>query len=110
MENTMTQSVRKIKVMIKDLPDRKDLIGKRFNMTRQGGKYHYDYQNVPKMRIFLGAKRYTEKGIKWVQWNWQVEATHNTDNYYSNACDCGYSGIGIEGPGEDLFSTSYLLV
>lgn len=100
MGKTMTGQV-----LIKDLPNRKDLIGKRINVKRQGGKYHYDYQDKKKMRVFLGARTYTEKGIKWVEWNWMPEPIENEDTYYSDNHDCGYSGIGL---GSDLWDSSYL--
>lgn len=92
------------KILLTDLPGRKDLIGKRVNVRRQGGLYHYDYQDKPMMRIFLGAKKYKEthkgKSSNWVQWEWKPEPK-------GLAYDCGYSGVGIDG---DLFSTSYLEV
>lgn len=101
MEKTAT--VKSERVLISDLPDRKDLIGQRVNVRRQGGKYHYEYQSVPMMRIFLGARTYTEKGIKWVEWSWKPEETNEDDHFYNR--DCGYSAIGM---GSENLKGSYL--
>lgn len=90
-ENTKMKKIR-----LKDLPKRKDLIGKKINITRQGGIYHYDYQDKIRLRTFLGAKFKIEKGEKWLYWNWKPEA---------NSPDCGYSGI----TGKDL-EKSYLKI
>lgn len=92
------------KVLLKDLPNRKDLIGKRINVQRQGGKYHYDYQDKPMMRVFLGARQYQDKNAgTWIEWRYVPEWEDR--GHYGSGYDCGYSGVGIDG---DLFNESYL--
>ncbi len=86
-----------MKIELKDLPTHKELIGKTINVTRQGGKYHYEYQDIPMIRIFKGAKIKIENGIKWIYWYWEPE---NNPNKY----DCGYSGVTLK----NNFGKSYL--
>jgi len=86
-----------MKIKLSDLPKHKELIGKRINVQRQGGRYHYEYQDKPKMRIFTGAKIKIEKGIRWIYWYWEKETEDN----------CGYSGVTLT---SDLFGSSYLEV
>ncbi len=87
-----------MKIKLTDLPKRKDLIGKMINIVRQGGKYHYDYQNVPKKRKFLEAIIKIENGVKWIYWYWKPEADNSRDY------DCGFSGVTIS----PNFDNSYL--
>ena len=87
-----------MKVLVKDLPNRKDLIGKRFNMRRQGGKYHYDYQDKPLIRTFWGAQKYRKNGLNWIKWKW--EPMSDALNF-----DYGYDEINLN---VDLFCDSYL--
>jgi len=77
------------KVLLHDLPARKDLIGKRINVVSQGGEFHYDYQDKPFMRIFTGAKIKTLHGKKFIEWYWEPESINGKT-------DCGWSGIGLE--------------
>jgi len=80
-----------MKILIKDLP-KKNLRGKKINIVRQGGRYHYDYQDKPKIRTFLKAVYKTKNDIKWVYWYWIPE--RNGIEY-----DCGYSGIALPAKG-----------
>ena len=86
-----------MKILLVDLPKHKELIGKRINVTSQGGKYHYDYQDIPNLKVFQGAKIKKENGIKWIYWYWTPES--NGAEY-----DCGYSGLAIV----ELHENSYL--
>lgn len=94
------------KILLEDLPKRKDLIGKTINVIRQGGKYNYDYQNKPMLRKFLGARFYKENNKLWLRWEWQPKTDVNGHT------DCGYSGIGLwkDNDKDNLFDNSYLLI
>ena len=74
-----------MKVTLNELfNNKKKYIGKLINIVKQGGKYHYDYQDIPKMRILTDVQKKTENKVKWIVWRWEQDYT----NY-----DCGYSGI-----------------
>jgi len=94
-------------IYLADLPLHKELEGKRINVTRLGGLFHYDYQDVPMMRVFSGTKVYTEfhKGRKetWLRWDWIPEIEEKTGRL-----DCGFSGMRMN-DNED-FNLSYLEV
>jgi len=107
------------KVYLKDLPNRKDLIGKRINVTRQGGKYKYDYQNTPHLRTFRGAKLQTiepkydknAKPITWIYWFWDAERDWEIAPELEKVCpygvnDCGESGVTLT----ENYEGSYLEV
>jgi hypothetical protein len=105
------------KVYLKDLPNRKDLIGKRINITRQGGKYHYDYQDVKHIRTFRGAEfktikdGKTQKPVIWVYWYWDSQgdmeiAENMKDVLPYGIKDCGYSGVTLS----ENYKDSYLLI
>lgn len=94
-------------INLSDLPLHKELIGQKINVTRLGGKYHYDYQDVPMMRVFTGAEIYTNKNREggkdsWLRWNWIPEYDEETGKE-----DCGYSGIRMN---NENFNLSYLEV
>jgi len=89
-----------MKIMLNKLPRYNQILkGKKINVIRQGGKYHYDYQDKKKIRIFVGAKFKIEKGKKWIYWYWQPKMI--TGEY-----DCGYSGVTIS----SNYNGSYLKV
>lgn len=94
-------------IYLADLPLHKELEGKRINVTRRGGLFHYDYQDVPMMRVFQSAEVHTEihKGRKesWLRWNWTPEIEEGASKY-----DCGFSGMRMN-DNED-FNLSYLEV
>jgi len=97
------------KLYLKDLPNHKDLIGKKINIIRQGGKYHYDYQDIPMIREFRGAKFKTEKGVKSIEWYWKPEPItgERLKRWMGIGQDCGWSGIEID---TEYHKDSYLLV
>lgn len=64
-----------------------DVEGITANVMRQGGKYHYDYQDEPLIRKMKRVYFRKEDGKKWLYWTW--EPARHKDGYY----DCGYSGI-----------------
>ena len=66
---------------------KKNVSGISANVKRQGGKYHYDYQDEPMIRTLKRVYTKIEKGIKWLIWEW--EPKHDQLREY----DCGYSGI-----------------
>ena len=68
-----------------DLVNR-DVKGMKADIIRQGGKYHYDYQDIPKIRTLESVKVKTIKGETWIYWYWTPE--HENGIY-----DCGYSGV-----------------
>ena len=74
------------RAFLKDLI-KKDVEGVTANVTRQGGLYHYDYQDEPMIRKLKKVYTKKEKGVLWLYWTWEP-APHR--NGYP---DCGYSGI-----------------
>lgn len=69
-----------------------DLIGKnvkgiKANVIRQGGKYHYDYQDMPMIRSLVNIITKKIQGEIWLYWYWIPEQTAD------GRIDCGYSGI-----------------
>ena len=89
-----------MKILLKDLPKVKNLKGKKINIVRQGGKYHYDYQDIPKIRTFIRAAiKRTKNNILWVYWYWKPESEFNK-------YDCGYSGVALT----ENYKNSYLEV
>jgi len=66
---------------------KKDVSGIFANVTRQGGKYHYDYQDEPMIRALKRVYIKIEKSVKWLMWEWEPE--HDRLLVH----DCGYSGI-----------------
>lgn len=82
------------KINLEELPNRKDLIGKKINVRRQGGKFHYEYQDRPMMRIFRGAKITKERGDTFCTWYWTPEFDDSIPNV-THGIDCGYSGIAL---------------
>jgi len=78
----------------------KDVKGIKANVRRQGGLYHYDYQDIPMIRtlskVYLKYVK-DDKGIvsTWLFWEWEPKSDTTVcpgSNYPVN--DCGYSGIG----------------
>lgn len=65
----------------------KDVAGIEANVVCQGGKYHFNYQDTPKIRTLEKVYFKEEKGVKWIYWTWKKEAHHQ------GGPDCGYSGI-----------------
>lgn len=90
----MKKTMEKIKLV--DLIG-KNVDGKRANIVSQGGKYHYDFQDIPKYRILKKVYKKIEKGVEWVYWEW-VAQQGNLD------FDCGYSGHTIS----ENFRDNYL--
>jgi len=83
-----------IKVKLIDLVG-KDVNGIKANVRRQGGKYHYDYQDVSMIRKLSKVYIKKEKGCDWLYWEWYSQNGSDVcplSNYPVN--DCGYSGIG----------------
>jgi len=103
-----------MKILIKDLLEHKEeIIGKRINIVRQGGKYHYDYQDRKVFRVITDIKTHFEKdnktkeNIKWVTWFWKTQpitAEENLNGLYGSI-DHGFAGMGL---GSGLLDSSYL--
>ena len=75
----------------------KEVAGKKDNIRFRGGKYHYDYQDIPKIRTLEKVYIRFEKvnGVKqeWLCWTWKPEAKPMEH-------DCGFSGIMISANGK----------
>ena len=68
----------------------KDIAGTIANVTRQGGSYHYDYQDGDMVRVLKKVYFKTERGVKWLYWTWEARPEENFKHGYR---DCGYSGV-----------------
>ncbi len=69
----------------------KDVKGIKADVRRQGGKYHYDYQDIPMIRTLEKVVIKKEKGEDWIYWYWIPEM--DTTPGLQVGIDCGYSGI-----------------
>lgn len=83
-----------MKILLSELKDHKELIGEKINVIRQGGLYHYNYQDTPMMRTLTDVhiRKNTHKGKQetWLEWRWTPDIDPETGK-----CDCGYSGMRI---------------
>lgn len=86
------------KIALEDLAGQ-NVEGVLANVTRQGGKFKYNYQDVPCMRVLKSVKIRIEKGVRWVYWYWTPQADNGKN-------DCGYSGVSLY----ENFAGSYLWV
>jgi hypothetical protein len=92
-----------------------DLVGKNVkgiiaNVVHQGGKFHYDYQDVPLMAPLERVRRTTNKARAkgdWVHWHWQEPLPEQSEarKRAKFGSSCKFSGLqlGEFHPPEDTF-------
>lgn len=76
-----------LKVKLIDLVG-KPVFGIKANVVRQGGKFHYDYQDKEMIRELISVEIKKKEGKKWIYWHWKTEPCEIS--YFK---DCGYSAI-----------------
>ena len=87
-----------LKIKLIDLVG-KNVKGRMANIVRQGGKYHYSNQDIPKYRILQRVYQKTIKGVSWLYWEWIPQAD-------GLQYDCGYSGV----TNSEVYKDSYLKI
>ena len=92
----MSTKLIKIDISNKDKLFLSEIVNKKFepfkiNTNVFGGKYHYEYLDVPRVRTLTKVITRKEKGCTWLEWHWipeYCELRHERDV-------CGFSGYMI---------------